>query len=64
MKMTLKALRVNRGWSQAEAAKEIGVHTSTLQKYESGKSQPNVSVIKRIESAYGVGYDNINFFAQ
>lgn len=64
MKLTLKALRVNRGWSQKEAAKNIGVSDLTLRRYEQGKSFPNAKIIGRIESAYGVSYDNINFFAQ
>ena len=61
MKMSLRALRVNLGLTQKEAAEKIEISTDTLSNYETGKSYPDVPVIKRIEKAYGVEYKDIIF---
>ena len=62
MSMTLKAARVNAGLTQKEAAKIIGVSANTLCAYERGKLYPNVCVIKRMEQAYNVNYNDLIFF--
>lgn len=59
MQITLKAARVNKGFTQAEAAKALGVSEDTLWNYESGRSYPNVPIIKRIEDVYGIPYSDI-----
>ena len=61
MKVTLKAARVNKGLTQIEAAKMIGVTVDTLANYEKGKTFPDVPVLKKIEEVYGVGYNNLIF---
>lgn len=61
MLITLKAARVNKGLTQAEAADLVGVSVETIQNWESSKSFPNVVQLKKIEQAYGVSYDNIKF---
>ena len=61
MSITLKAARLNKGYKQDEAAKLIGVSPDTLSNYELGKTFPDVPVIKKIEEAYEIGYDEINF---
>lgn len=61
MTITLKAARANKGLSQKEAAKLIGISESTLLNYEKGKRFPDVPVIKKIEDIYGIEYRDINF---
>lgn len=61
MKATLKAIRVNNGWSQEEAAKLYGVSLATLQNYELGKTFPDVPIINRIIEVTGIGYNDIIF---
>lgn len=61
MTITLKAARINKGLSQEEAAKLIGISESTLINYEKGRRFPDVPIIKKIEDAYGVEYREINF---
>lgn len=61
MAMTLKAARINKGLSQKEAATQIGISPYTLGNYERGKSYPDVLIIKRIEKAYGIKYEDIIF---
>jgi len=61
MTMTLKAARVNKNLTQIEAAEILGISKDTLYNYESGRSFPNVQIIKRMEELYELSYDNINF---
>ena len=61
MKMTLKALRINAGMNQAQAADKIGIYIGTLRNYENGRTMPDQPIIERICSVYDVDYDNINF---
>lgn len=61
MALTLKAARVNAGYTQAEAAKQIGISPATLFNYENGTSYPDIPVLKRIEKVYGVEYKDIFF---
>mgnify|MGYP004552189071 CR=1 FL=1 len=58
---TLKQAREARGYTQAEAAKLIGVSTDTLGNYERGKSYPDIPVLRKIEEVYGVPYDRLIF---
>lgn len=60
-KVTLKAARVNKGLTQDEAAKRIGISIFTLANYEAGKSFPDIPVLKRIEDVYGVPYHQLIF---
>lgn len=61
MAITLKSARVNKGLTQVNAAKLIGVTVDTLSNYERGKSFPDVPIIKKIEQVYGVPYNNLIF---
>ena len=61
MKATLKAIRVNNGWSQEEAAKRFGISVATLQNYELGKTFPDVPIINKIIEATNLNYDDIIF---
>lgn len=61
MRMTLKTARELTGLTQAEAAKTIGVSADTLGSYERGRSYPDIPTLRKIESIYGVGYDQLIF---
>jgi len=63
MQYSLKAIRVNKGESQKEAAKALGIRIETLDNYERGITYPDIPVIKKIEEHYGIGYNDIDFFA-
>ena len=62
MKITLKAIRINKGETQEEAAKGIGIAVETLANYEKGLTFPDIPVLQKIEQHYGVSYNDINFF--
>lgn len=59
--MTLKALRVNAGYTQVEAAKALTITPETLSNWERGKSFPTVPQIKEIEKLYSTKYADIQF---
>lgn len=59
--ITLKALRVNAGYTQIEAAKALGVTPETLSNWERAKSFPTVPQIKEIEKLYSTSYADIQF---
>lgn len=61
MQLTLKAARKNKNLNQEEAAKLIGISVDTLHNYENQKTFPDVPIIKKIEDAYGVKYEDIIF---
>lgn len=63
MKMTLKALRINAGLKQTEAAEKIGIFVGTLRNYENGKTLPDQRIIERFCDVYGTDYDSINFLS-
>ena len=61
MEITIKAARVNKDLTQAEAAKLLGVSKDSLWNYENGRSFPDVRVIKKMEEVYEMSYDNLIF---
>lgn len=61
MRVTLKAARVNKGYTLEEAAKKIGIGKRTLLSYEKGVTFPNQQVIDSILRVYDAGYDDIIF---
>jgi len=61
-KMTLKSARVNKGYSQEEAAKILGVSKETLGNWERGKTYPDIPNLKKLERLYDVEYRNMYFF--
>lgn len=61
MAMTLRAARVNKGLTQLEACKLLGIGESTLINWEASRSFPNVPQIMKIEEVYGIPYNEIIF---
>ena len=58
-KVKLKALRVNKEMSQAEAAEALGISLKTLQNRETYTTFPNAVQLVKICETYGCGLDNI-----
>lgn len=59
--MTLKAARVNAGFTQEKAAELLGVSSRTIMLWEMGKTFPNVPAIEKIQKLYDVSYSDIIF---
>ncbi len=52
MQFSLRALRVNAKLTRAQAADAVGVDVSTISRWESGKSYPNLSQVKTLCKLY------------
>lgn len=62
IKYSLRAIRINKGDTQEEASKGIGISTETLANYEKGITYPDIPTLKKIENYYGINYNDIDFF--
>lgn len=63
VKMTLKAARINKGFTQEYVANKIEVTKKTLGSWESGKTMPKADQIIALCNLYEVSYDNIKWNA-
>ena len=61
VKITIRAARVNAGFSQKYAADRLGVSNKTLGNWEKGITFPPADKIPAICELYGVPYDMLNF---
>ncbi len=61
MQYSLKAIRINKGETQEQSAKAIGISVETLINYEAGKTYPDIPTLKKIEEHYNVSYNDIDF---
>lgn len=52
--ISLEAARVNRGLTQEEAAKELGISKTTLVNWEKGNTFPDIVNFKALCSLYSV----------
>ena len=59
--LTLKALRANKGWTQAETAKKLGISTTTYSAWENDLSNVGISKVKAIADLFKVNLDTIRF---
>ncbi len=56
----LRYLRKKNGWSQELLAERLGYKSfTTIQKWESGVSEPSVSIVKTIASIFNVSMDEL-----
>ena len=61
MRVTIKAARVNAGYSQEEAAKKLNVGVKTIQNWESGATSPRADKMADICNLYGCTLNDIIF---
>ena len=65
----LKELRKQRGLLQRDVASFLGVDRTTYLKYENGTNEPDIEIIKKLSSFFGVSVDyllgnsNVVFFS-
>ena len=53
MRNTLRELRAERGWTQADLAGELGVSRQTVNAIETGKYDPSLPLAFRIAALFG-----------
>lgn len=59
MAITIKAARVNAGFTQKEAAKRLKISRGTLASYEMYKTKPDVHTAQAMADLYGTSVNNI-----
>jgi len=57
----LKKLRTEKGVSQEELGKEMGVHYTHISRYERNQSTPSIEALKRLAKIFGVSADYLLF---
>lgn len=57
----LAALRKQRGLSQMALSEAVGVHVTQLRRYEAGRAQPTLEVIRKLARALRVSADLLIF---
>lgn len=56
---TIRALRVERGWTQFELAMQVGVQPQAVYFWESGLRTPQVPQLRRLGAVFGLCSDDI-----
>ena len=57
--ITLKAARVNAGFTQRQVENQLGYARSTLTRWESGKCNPNAQKLKALCELYGISLGDL-----
>ena len=59
----LKQLRIGRGWTQAELARELYVSRSAVAKWEQGRGYPSLELLEKLSYIFNFSIDKChNFF--
>ena len=64
MELTMKAARVNAGYTQKTAAKLLKISNNTLSSYENYKTIPDVRISKRMANLYRLSVNDIIFYKE
>ncbi len=60
-KISLKAARVNSGFTQRDVAEKLNVTKKTVSSWESGKTMPKLDKIEALCSLYNISFDSLFF---
>jgi DNA-binding XRE family transcriptional regulator len=61
MELTLKAARINAGYTQKEVGDSVGKSKNTIASYEAYETQPDIVTAQKMAALYGVSVDNIKW---
>ena len=61
MKISLKAARVNAGYTLQQAADLLGIHLMSIYKYEHHNAVPSVLVAQKLADLYGLSMVDIKW---
>lgn len=59
VQISIAACRVNAGLTQREFADKVGVSLATITNWEGGKSEPDLSQVRKISELSGIPLDFI-----
>jgi DNA-binding XRE family transcriptional regulator len=60
---TIRALRLERGWTQFDLAIAVNVRPQTVYLWESGRRQPQVSQMRKLGVVFGICSDDIDLIS-
>ena len=63
MKITLKALRVNAGYTIEKASRKLYISSVTLRNYETKKTIPNMEVLNKMLKLYNAKFSKFEYDA-
>lgn len=55
----LRRIRVNRGFTPAEVAKQLGCHKSNVSHFERGAQNPTIGQLRILARLYGCSIDQL-----
>ena len=55
----LRRLRKSKGYTQEKLAKLLNIDRTTLTKYETGVTEPDLTRLKEIRAVFGVDYNTL-----
>jgi putative transcriptional regulator len=61
MRNTVRELRTERGWTQAELAERLEVSRNSVNAIETGRYEPSLTLALRIARVFGKGVEEIFF---
>lgn len=61
MRNSLRAIRAERGWSQADLAEQLGVSRQTVNAIENGRYDPSLPLAFTISDLFGKPIEDIFF---
>ena len=64
MELTMKAARINAGYTQKTAAKLLKISNNTLSSYENYKTIPDIRISERMAKLYSLSVNDIIFFKE
>lgn len=59
MRDRLRQERLARGWTQAEAARRLGITERAYRHLEYGTHNPSHRTVRRIKEVFGLSYDEL-----
>ena len=60
----LRAMRVDRGWTQEELAQGVGVTRQTIHAIEKGGYEPSIRLALELARAFGASVDDVFWLAR
>jgi transcriptional regulator with XRE-family HTH domain len=64
IKDRMKQLRQEKGWSQAQLGKKMGIHQKQISAYERGRNIPSTEVLIKLADIFDVSLDYLAFEAE
>ena len=59
MKNTVRSLRTERGWTQAELAEKLGVSRNSVNAIETGRYEPSLGLALKIARLFGERVEDV-----